>query len=216
MKKLLIIMTLFISSFFLFNGDVKADVTISDGEIDTYITDDFLASLDVINSRGYKVVVINYTDSYRYFIFNDSSTVSISSTLFKVTGVTWYKWSGTGFSILTSNYSISYGLSAIKIIYSSFDVFPTNAFNVIYNDLTYSVGPDKNFITYYDIYEDLNSVPEENPHQPEIDKLSNFYSLVIDKLSYLAEAIVSNYIYLSIIVIFILIFIFKLIFRRYL
>ena len=55
-----------------------------------------------------------------------------------------------------------------------------------------------------------------DPHKEEKEVLESFYSLCIEKLKYLAEVFVSNYIYLAIIVIFIIIFIFKLINRRFL
>jgi len=57
---------------------------------------------------------------------------------------------------------------------------------------------------------------QENPNQEEIDKVTNFYTIVIKKIEYLANEISNNYILLFVIGIFIVTFLFLLIFRRFL
>lgn len=62
----------------------------------------------------------------------------------------------------------------------------------------------------YDIF-----VPEE-PHKEEKQVLESFYILCIEKIKYLGEIFMSNYIYLTTLVVCILMFVFSLIFRRFL
>lgn len=222
MKKLLIIITLFMSSFFLFcNKEVKADITISDTDIDTYITDDFLVMRDeVINQfTNYDYVIFTRSDnSYIILIFESTDTITLDISSISFKGHDWYTYSSSSFNLVFTNHSVNYNFNKIKILDSSRKLYfiSSTSFNIIYKDLVYNVNNTEPFVTYYDIYCDIHENDHSNPHQEEIDKLSNFYTLVIQKLAYLAETIASNYIYLSIIVIFILIFVFLLIFRRFL
>lgn len=74
------------------------------------------------------------------------------------------------------------------------------------------------YTTYYGIEDDTEE-PEpiiDHTHDSELSIIQTFYEVSISKISYLADSISSNYIYLSIFGVFILIFVFELIFRRYL
>lgn len=89
-----------------------------------------------------------------------------------------------------------------------------NNINLTYKTISYSISNRDKFPTLYEIYEKSLSISD--PHLEEKKVLSDFYTLVIDKLLYLTNFIVSNYIYLSIICVFLLIYIFSLIKRRFL
>ena len=221
MKKLYMIITLFVSSFFFASYEVKASYKeITDLDISTYITDDFLLSHEEAVSRGWKYIVVYDSNTYKYFVLQNNSGNTPKYTLdnsnLKLSGVTWYRWSNNKFSSVISNYNASFSSSSISIIDSSSDIFPTSSFDIVYNDIVYPATIDKKIITVYDVYNDLINGPSDNPHQEEIEKVDSFYTLCIDKLSYLVISIVSNYIYLSIFGIFILIMIFELIKRRFL
>ena len=91
------------------------------------------------------------------------------------------------------------------------------------NSLSFSTGDRvPNLYTFYTTYygiEDDTEEPEpviDHTHDSELSIIQSFYEVSISKISYLAESISSNYVYLSIFGVFILIFVFELIFRRYL
>ena len=86
--------------------------------------------------------------------------------------------------------------------------------NFNYGSSSYVINENDNYLPIYDLYLKVSEISD--PHKEEKEVLESFYSLCIEKLKYLAEVFVSNYIYLAIIVIFIIIFIFKLINRRFL
>lgn len=243
MKKLLIIITLFMSSFFfLFTKDVKAYEYIK--EVDFSLIEDVLSLKEKLDT----FIETDTTYSDYYFIYSDMGTIeyyilpidgSLSNFSTRTNGTFLYVYyssylkTGTNLSNINLNGGASTGIfymyheieaqSKSIILYSNFDIKTTISGHTIiysYQDFSYT----ENFVngekvsTLYDVYlkyqEHLGN--KELVHQEEIDKLSGFYNVVIDKLSYLAEQIVSNYIYLSILVIFILIFVFMLIFRRFL
>lgn len=221
MKKLYMIITLFVSSFFFASYEVKASYKeITDLDISTYITDDFLLSHEEAIARGWKYIVVYDSGTYKYFVLQNNSGNTVHYTLdssnLKLSGVTWYRWSNNKFSSVISNYNVTFSSSSISIIDSSSDIFPTSSFDIVYNNIFYPATIDKKIITVYDVYNDLINGPSGNPHQEEIEKVDSFYTLCIEKLGYLGEKIVSNYIYLSIFGIFILIIIFELIRRRFL
>lgn len=213
-KSLVITLFLVLSSFFFISiKEVKADVTVTDEDLSTYITEEILAMRDKLIEKGYKyVTVYDKSDkAYKNFILNDSSdSFTITKTKLSFVGVLWLR---KDLSSVINNYTMSYELSRFYVIDSSFDIFPTAEFNIIYNDLTFNVGPNNKFYTLYDIY-NLGINPPD-PHESEKQVIANFYTVCIDKLGYLGEQIVSNYVYLSMIVVLILVFIIELI-RRWL
>ena len=117
MKKLLIIMTLFMSSFFLFcNKEVKADITISDTDIDTYITDDFLVMRDeVINQfTNYDYVIFTRSDnSYIILIFESTDTITLDISSISFKGHDWYTYSSSSFNLVFTNHSVNYNFNKI-------------------------------------------------------------------------------------------------------
>ena len=92
----------------------------------------------------------------------------------------------------------------------------SSSYVYIYNDFSYEMPGGSTFIFPYDFYLKYqeNIVPPD-PHKSEKQIIANFYTICIDKLGYLGEQIVSNYVYLSMIVVLILVFIIELI-RRWL
>lgn len=255
MKKLFIIMTLFLSSFFLFcNKEVKA----YEFEVNldfSLITDDFITMKNTVESfissdetysdkyfiyywvpnKQYYVAfmpleysyqpIVNVYSTYiqtlfakvsgtytfnRYIYSSDYLSLSQSSSMSFNQNNT-YKFDNTSFGFIPiySNFDIlmNKDSSNSTIIYKYDDFVSVNTAN----------GTDT-FKTLYTLYEEYNSFigNEEEMHKEELSKVESFYNVIIEKLGYLGETLVSNYIYLSIIVIFILIFVFKLIFRRFL
>lgn len=240
MKKLLIIMTLFMSSFFLFcHKEVKAEINgnfsfnyipedflLKKKAVDDYIkTNDTYGTNYVIfmrfeNSKidHYEVCIFKGTSSSVYYESNSLNFIAYSRNCSKFENNTL----GNFTSYTQTSYSLfTFGSYRWYIIYSSFDL------KTIVSDYTFTLTAEdyskdfsfdgSNFPTIYDMYVEKNGelVPD-NPHKEEQEILESFYILCIDKLKYLSEVFLSNYIYLSIIVIFIIIFVFKLIFRRFL
>ena len=101
-----------------------------------------------------------------------------------------------------------------NLLDSSFDIYYSPySLNIIFRDHVYVVDSTTKLKTIYDLYlENGGIIP--NPHQEEIDILESFYTVVIDRLGYLAKEMSSNYIYLSIFAIFVFIFVIELIRRR--
>lgn len=223
MKKLLIIMTLFMSSFFLFSlEDVKADVTFT-VDVKSCINDDFFVIRDnIINTYGstydYIFVYEKTNNRYSLYLFDSSDTVYLQGNSLQIRGADFYTSPLTNvnwrFNLTIS--STSFYVDDKKIILdSSMDIFTNGgSFNIYYNDFSYVASKTESFPTYYKIYLDILEI--EAPHNQQLSMLQSFYNIVIEKLGYLGEILVNNYIYLSIIVIFMLIFVFKLIFRRFL
>lgn len=221
MKKSFIITFIVLLSSFFFISNVNASYKeITDLDISTYITDDFLLSHEEAVSRGWKYIVVYDSKTYKYFVIQNNSGNTSNFTLdgskLKLSGVTWYRWSNNKFSEVISNYVVTFSSSSISIIDSSSDIFPTSSFDIVYNNIVYPATIDKKIITVYDVYNNLINGPSDNLHQEEIEKVDSFYTIVIDKMSYLVKEMSNNYIYLSIFVIFIFIFVFELIMRRFL
>ena len=246
MKKLFIIITLFMSSFFLFNFKAKAYEFNVDLDI-SLINDDFYNFKD----KADIFIKNDTTYSDNYFIYISGSTLygvilpdngyKPSCTCYSSSITCWFNSSSSNTSrlILDSNGNVVVNGTASNrkdiyttssnryspIIYSNFDFLMNkdayiSSINYKFGDFTLSnfFDSESNLYTLYDIYKEYENFigNKDLIHKEEIDALSNFYTLCMEKLSYLANVIVDNYIYLSIIVIFLLIFVFKLIFRRYL
>ena len=213
MKKVILSFAIVLSSFFIFNFKVKALSEYS-----------FNITFDNINERFYKIKDLsenflktsdfnnfviyfnkNYSDYYVYFYNSDKDVVVCKSfggfKCFIQTAVDNYTFSSDS-SKLTKAGSTNY---------PSFDDIKVN-FN--YGSSSYVINENDNYLPIYDLYLKVSEISD--PHKEEKEVLESFYSLCIEKLKYLAEVFVSNYIYLAIIVIFIIIFIFKLINRRFL
>lgn len=250
MKKLLIIMTLFASSFFLFFEDVKAyefefdvDLTLLDANFYTFknTMDEFIKT-DTIYSDNY--LILKYGSSlnlYAVVLPLDSTykvNVNVNETYLNMkllssgslgrfipsSDYTSYTISGTIGRNQNNVYGDTLELRFIPL-YANFDILMTkdsylSTVTYKYNDFTTvntADGVDK-FKTLYMINEEYQEYvgAADVAHEEELEKIDKFYSVVFDRLSYLAEVMVSNYIYLSIVVVMVLLLIFTTIFRRYL
>lgn len=240
MKKLLIIITLFVSSFFLFSLEnvkayeynVELDFSLMEDTLSLKEKLDVFIETDTTYSDYYFIYSDNGTIKYYIFLLDSSldnlkmivnnyafginysgslkfgsylSSISFNSGISNAT--LWMYNSNNTSTILYFNFNIEYAVSGHTVTYNYDDFSYTETF-VVGNKLS----------NLYDVYlkyqEHLGN--KELIHKEEIEKLGSFYTIVIEKLDYLVETIASNYIYLSIIVIFILIFVFLLIFRRFL
>lgn len=228
MKKVILSFVIVLSSFFIFNFKVKALSEYS-----------FNITFDNINERFYKIKDLsenflktsdfnnfviyfnkNYSDYYVYFYNSDKDVVVCNSfggfKCFIQTAVDNYTFSSDS-SKLTKAGSTNYPSfdDPNLFLYSSAKVSVDDIkVNFNYGSSSYVINENDNYLPIYDLYLKVSGISD--PHKEEKEVLESFYSLCIEKLKYLAEVFVSNYIYLAIIVIFIIIFIFKLINRRFL
>ncbi len=235
MKKLYMIITLFVSSFFLFNSDVKAstEVEVNISSLDL-INENFKKNIDLadnylLSSTVYDNYFIYYDSSnkmFKYIFYNSSNIVNNNfscyyySNSFECGVISSYKFfnyiswkndfvnegGGIDFKIKDINY----------ICYSSLPIYldDTLTLKINYNNMYFTLEPGDKMMFLYDVYENQERLFDV--HYDEKNSLSNFYNLCLNKLSYLTGIIVGNYIYLSIFGIFILIIIFELIRRRFL
>lgn len=236
MKKLLIIITLFISSFFLFfSKEVKASEVTLDISLDliddTFLEVKRLSDEFLQNNSDYDNYVIVYKSGYYVHFFSDTSTNNIecgndSSDVYCIVGKkNWkYKYSTSSSALISqgtsSNFAgYEYDSKFNNLLYSTIPFiynrgYATDLLYLNYGGMTKTIVYEDTIPLVYDLYLELNSTEQEIP--TELESVTNFYTIVIEKISYLAEQVASNYILLSIIVIFILIFVFKLIFGRFL
>lgn len=227
MKKLFIIMTLFASSFFLFstenvNAEDVFEVTYNI-KMEEYINEDFYKLQNLAKKHA-------SDNGLYYFIYNNKLYFTTSSELTS-TGRTWFEFGYQGYSatydldtgvvtpssevktlnfVEASHYLYRLLDSSVTFYYSPYELL------INYNELSYNVDATNKVPTLYEIYKEENNIVPANPQQEEIEKVTDFYNIVIEKIGYFAEQIATNYILLFTIGIFILIFIFLLIFRRFL
>lgn len=228
-KSFIFTLFLVLSSFFFISiKEVKAD--------DPFIVDLPSDVLNSIDSEFFSVrnSVIEYANlnSLNYLLFRKNNNYQIyfsKKDSFTSTGRSWLENNSESFSyascssenlelqfgtgdnhhIVRSTSDLKYLLdSTMSVYYSPYEV------QINYNGKSYLVNSTTKFKTIYDLYlESGGEIPD--PHKSEKQIIANFYTICIDKLGYLGDKIVSNYIYLSMLVIFILIFIIELI-RRWL
>lgn len=229
MKKVILSFAIVLSSFFIFNFKVKASELSLDISFDN-INEEFLkvksSAEELMTQYNKQEFVIVKKDMYYVYFFDDSfesATCSISNS--KVS--CWIYHSQSKFKYYndvlssagtsSSNFG-SYDYSDFSnILYATFTFIlkdSSNTLNLNYANTSLQVNNLDTIPLVYDLY--LKSSEVSDPHKDEKQVLESFYSLCIEKLKYLAEVFVSNYVYLAIIVIFIIIFIFKLINRRFL
>lgn len=229
MKKVILSFAIVLSSFFIFNFKVKALSEYSFDISFDNINDDFfkIKSLaeDYLTNSDYDNFVIYLRDSNFYVYFfnlNDSKIVCKSF---------------VGFACFVNTYVYNYELSSTSsnlkkigesnypqfnnpniFLYSSAKVSMEDVtVTFSYNTFTYKINENDDYLPVYDFYLKYNDifVPEE-PHKQEKQVLESFYSLCIEKIKYLGEIFMSNYIYLTTLVVCILMFVFSLIVRRFL
>lgn len=228
-KSFIVTLFLVLSSFFFISiKEVKAD--------DPFIVDlpnDVLNSID-LEFFSVRDSVIEYANanSLKYLLFRINSNYLIyfsEKDSFTSTGRSWLENSSENFIYAScsseklelqfsakNNNKITFSTNYLKylvdstmsVYYSPYEV------QINYNGNSYLVNSTTKFKTIYDLYlESGGEVPD--PHKSEKQIIANFYTICIDKLGYLGEQIVSNYVYLSMIVVLILVFIIELI-RRWL
>lgn len=242
MKKLYIMFALILSSFFFYSSGVKAntyDFIFNETDFD-YLNDTFYKvrefAIDYANNNDCYYYINHNTVYYLITFFKPSSITefNISSTSFGYRIYPFvdefiykYRYDSSSQTFISqakiSSYdNLSFKISNSELLYTSFldsnyDFYlNNNVINFSYKDINYIIDSTNPLPTLYEIY--LNKDPsdvEDDIHKEEKNVLSNFYSLIFEKIDLLANSILSNYIYLTIIVIFILIFLIELI-RRYL
>lgn len=220
-KSLVITLFLVLSSFFF----------ISIKEVKAYEIN--IENLDMINEEFFKLKEVSeeYISSsseydnfiiakdgnklYSYiFKYNNSYSCSVNTNFllkvnnyFKITylynGELYFNGGGNSLMVRTLPY------------YSSlnFNLDSNSTLTLKFEDRYFEINSGEKLLTYYDVYKDNQYF--KDPHLGEKEVIANFYTICIDKLGYLGEQIVGNYVYLSMIVVLILVFIIELI-RRWL
>lgn len=236
MMKVLYTTILFISSFFLFNlKNVYAEEYTYEMSEDynSLINDDFFnlkeKVLEISNNKRWFIYLVDNSNYFYVAISQDDisvispATVPISFTYpgaprFSFKKFDIYSYYNSELKLQNSYTTTSYYTSLLSS--SKFNLVDTNCtystsmshkYNIIYNNKTYVI-PDDN-PTIYSIY--LDNLNSGNIDKEDDILLFNFYSIIFDKLSYLSDMFATNYLFLSTLGIFILIFIVELI-RRFL
>ena len=222
MKKMFYTLALIVSSFFFFNIEVKADFNLSFNS--SYLNDlDTLKSIVDNKYPSSDYIITRQGTSYMLYIIPSSTSVLYQCGSYKrlkfgsAVNKYYIVINGNVIADGTSSQVSLHTNSDNVILYSTLDI-PTSyslTFNFTLDDFTTSFTCDGSPLpTESDVYN--LSLGSSNSHDSELSIIQSFYEVSISKISYLAEFISSNYIYLSIFGVFILIFVFELIFRRYL
>lgn len=217
----------FLTSFFLLLPNVRADTsfTITDSQL-SFLNDlDSLKSIAIAsseyNDKGPYYLILKKDNNY---IVNFRSSYSSSDICFNRYNILfqtkrmYYFYSSDLSHIYQGGYLSEENpfSSSFVYIYSNFPLSicvngsSTFTFNNGNNTFSISYPTDSVFPSLYD----LNSIWNSSPSSDNTPILTNFYSVAGSKIGWLGEQIVSNYIYLSIIGVFILIFLIEFI-RRY-
>lgn len=234
MKKLLIAIFVFTSSFvFLESVDAKEYSYDYSSSLE-YINEKFFtikehveSTYSSLNKDYYFIFVNNQTNSYFVYYANVDLSVSF---LDKFYGYDFipnnpqggfyldnYKNYPDYFSSTYSNVSQSFYSTNYYLLYTNLEFKLNNVSDTVKflnGDIEHVINPNDKFLTVYDLYMLDNNIEVPVNHEKELTILSNFYNLVIEKVKFLCDVIISNYIYLSIIVIFLLFIIFEFLRRR--
>lgn len=234
MKKVMLTTILFISSFFLFNlKNVYAS------EYSYQIKESYIALIDD-NFMNLRNEVIEVANNRKYFILTSpSNSISIYISTCDTNPISCPASVPVSYTFKDSprfrlvNYDVYLYVDSELVFSTTYttdtyiDIFsPSNGLylldsNVVrsntsvhsytfnYNDKSY-VFTD-NLPTIYSIY--LDNLEPEDPYIEEKNVLLSFYNYIFDKLSYLATLFATNYIFLTTLGIFILIFIVELVRR---
>ena len=233
MKKLVLVLTIFLSSFFFINKVSAQDFTsnLTQAKLDlitsTAGVKECADSLMESNSSYTNYIVIqwgsstyiflNNTDNLPYISFSNNH-ISISFRSSKS-----YKYSGSCSTITEANNYVNvlgiYEDSFTNFpLYSSSDIIFADTiynsnFTFNYTDFTYTVTASSTTKapTLYNLYCMINGISEEESQDNVIE---DFYSLLTAKIILLGNDFATNPILLAVLVIFIVIFLFELIFRR--
>lgn len=244
MKKFYLLLSLFIIPVFFFSiGEVRADTLtfyVRDSDIEYLSNEKFITireqAISYCNENNKKYIIA--CDEYSCFahIFNDGATSlsqlisgSFTYPLLSYSTVDVYKMSNGIFTYSKSSVSTSFkkfdtGSNEIK--YTSYlDTnldnlnFMNYASDITYGDFTYHIDSESHFVSLYEFYTLMNDVPDkpvvDDKFPEEKEAMNIFYSTIFTKIGDLATNFVTNYIFLLIFGIMILIFLIELI-RRYL
>lgn len=243
MKKLFIIITLLMSSFFFFSLEKVSAITYISNDITpevmSWINEDFYAFRDKViehceENNLYYIIVRSISDStYKAYVSNRTSRFSFgiqsaSNIIIKliVGGTDVYNFTNNDMKYYTTLPSSSelnmYHYDTgheLYILDSNFDFIYNVSVQVAirywYNSSVYPVVSGHVFPTLYKIYLDANPIPPD-PYEEERVVMNNFYSTIFTKISDLATSISTNFTFLVIFAIFILIFVFELVRRKFL
>lgn len=240
MKKFYTLFILVLASFFLSYSEVKADafsINIDSSEFDL-LNDEFYQlreiSIEYANQNNkFYVIAYDYSNNLKSYIFDKTivmnvfirdfitkdvklnfngeyDTYQIKDGLFKNVS------SGTnfGYDLYTSSgyQGYKFFMDTNYNVATTYNGDNNSPLSIVYGDYVYNYEIYSPFPSLYEIY--VKSGAGGPDHSEEENILLNFYNLVIDRLSYLSTTFASNYIYLSVFVIFILVFVFELIIRR--
>lgn len=228
-KSLVITLFLVLSSFFFISiKEVKAeDITFTcPEERISLLNEEFYSYRDKVinyaneNNYYYYIYYWLYEKKYQVIFFHSDSDSFLANSRYEfhsydynISDVKLLSLSDTtNFSDIINLESFGFGFSDFTLLDYSFNVFTTYEVNLVCNDKTFVFNQNNKFPSLYDF---TASEPVIDPHLGEKEVIANFYTICIDKLGYLGEQIVNNYVYLSIIVVLILVFIIELI-RRWL
>lgn len=239
MKKVYLILTLFITSFFFISvTEVKANTyayTVNETELTYLEKENFLTLRDLTiqhcEANNLKYIIGCSASSCYSHVFTQDKVPTIG---FVINGnmkfpklnyktVTIYYLKSNKFTEwtygLTYNYFVKSGESALT--YESYIdtnvenfAFGTHEYDITVGDYTYHVGVGEHFPSLYELNESMKEPPDKFIDDKEV--INNFYTTVIEKINTLSEIILNNYVFLLIIGIFILIFVLELIMRRFL
>ena len=234
MKKFYIFF-LFIALFF-FSNFVYADTynyTIDDSNT-ALINDEMFSILEngkKLNSSNLPYYIFWYNktqSSYSITFFNDVSGTNNTFTFsgsnitsnIDISSYFTYNYSTSSFDKTNiSSITVSIKLNNNYIDLSSiidtnypFKVYTFNhIYNLTYSDCSFSFTTNDNMPTLLSFYNSCGFV--SNPHVDELNLLDSFYSLVIEKIIYLSDVFSSNYIYLSLFVVILIICLFEIVRR---
>ena len=224
-KSLVITLFLVLSSFFFISikeVNAKAYYEVNISNFDFY-NDTFLEfkrkTEGYLNSTDYTYYNIYYYHNSNYYsacYFNSGMSFSTSLITELKEGYCTQDFKSFSKERVVSYFSGNIYYYPQYIVNSNYYPKFSLSYVYIYNDFSYEMPGGSKFIFPYDFYLKYqeNIVPPD-PHKSEKQIIANFYTICIDKLGYLGEQIVSNYVYLSMIVVLILVFIIELI-RRWL
>lgn len=227
MKRVYLILTLFMASFFLLSSNVSAATmyTVSESDVEYILSEDFIKlrkaaikycdenNLNYIITNNYSVKIFD-NSLYNIYLEWDNGYYllkpSISYKTFQLLdGVFTETGNGNGTTTIVSYYGFSYSrfydTNIENVIFTSHS---SSAFGIKYNDKELVISTNDKFPSLYEFIAPESEVPE--PEVPEIpeevkNKISNFYILIIDKIKVLTDYIATDFTMLFALVIFILV-----------
>lgn len=228
------IFTLFIILSFFFSVHVKADTynyEISSSDFEFLFDEDFNLLKDYMDSLNTKYYIFRKNGVYSSFSYNSGFITNVTSSqlsinrgagsytfhYFEVSNGSVTERNNFYYSDTIRNFIVSSSIYYNNYLYSNFDLVLSdsplvNTYNISYDNYSFTIGLNSDLIipSLYDIYNEVNTNESDN-----FPKLTQFYTIVFEKITLFANNLLDNYIYLSIFGIFILIFLIELI-RRYL